>query len=431
MNDSKTHINLRNSFWFLPVVYGIISAIVVGMSTWIDIAFVSQLEGTYSNLFLASEKIAQSLYGPLVTAILTMTTISFSSIMVVLTTYSSQFSPRTLQDFISDRFTQHVLGIFVAGFIFALVNMLFLTGKDDRLLLSPVLTVLIAIACLLFFILFIHHSSSFVQVSNLIQKITRETLALLDTKEEMIDGERFEGWDSWEKLELRDSDGVPIYSEKMGYIQEIQYDDLVERAAQDDVIIRLNVVVGQYVKRGSLLGTVWMKDNSSFGKNSLLNRIAIGTERINTQDLEFSIQKLVEIALRAISPSVNDPHTAINCTNRLGSILYRIGEVYQPKETFFDSEKNLRVMTSPKSFFQYLYKSFYLIRHYGKDDVAVMNGVLEALILTAEGQREEIKSDVRKFHAYIMEGIDFEHYPELDKEFIMTTSKYLEEICKK
>lgn len=431
MNDSKTHINLRNSFWFLPVVYGIISVIVVGISTWIDIAFVSQLEGTYSNLFLASEKIAQSLYGPLVTAILTMTTISFSSIMVVLTTYSSQFSPRTLQDFISDRFTQHVLGIFVAGFIFALVNMLFLTGKDDRLLLSPVLTVLIAIACLLFFILFIHHSSSFVQVSNLIEKITRETLSLLDTKEEMIEGERFEGWDSWEKLELRDSDGVPIYSGKMGYIQEIQYDDLVKRAAQDDVIIRLNVVVGQYVKRGSLLGTVWMKENSSFGKSSLLNRVAIGTERINTQDLEFSIQKLVEIALRAISPSVNDPHTAINCTNRLGSILYRIGEVYQPKETFFDSNKNLRVMTSPKSFFQYLYKSFYLIRHYGKDDVAVMNGVLEALILTAEGQREEIKSDVRKFHAYLMEGIDFEHYPELDKEFIMTTSKYLEEICKK
>ncbi|WP_270179710.1 DUF2254 domain-containing protein [Alkalihalobacillus sp. CinArs1] len=431
MNDSKTMIKLRNSFWFLPVIYGILSVVVVGISTWIDIAYMSQLDGTYSKLFLASEKIAQSLYGPLITAILTMTTISFSSIMVVLTTYSSQFSPRTLQDFISDRFTQHVLGIFVAGFVFALFNMLFLTGKDERLLLSPVLTVVIAVVCLLFFVLFIHHSSSFVQVSNLIEKITRETLALLDTKEELIAGEKFEDWDGWEKLELREGDGIPIYSEKMGYIQQIQYENLVEHSKQDDLIIRLNAVVGQYVRRGSLLGTVWVNGNDPFKKNTVLNVIKIGSERINTQDLEFSIQKLVEISLRAISPSVNDPHTAINCTNRLGSILHRIGEVYRPKEVFFDSNRNLRVMTSPKSFFHYLYKSFYLIRHYGKGDVSVINGVLEALILTAEGQREEIKSDIRKFHAYIMEGIDFEQYPELDKELITTTSDYLTEICKK
>lgn len=431
MNLSKTFINLRNSFWFLPVVYGILSVVVVGMSTWIDLAYVSQLEGTFPKLFLATEKIAQALYGPLITAILTMTTISFSSIMVVLTTYSSQFSPRTLQDFISDRFTQHVLGIFVAGFVFALVNMLLLTGKDDRILLSPLLTVLLAITCLLFFILFIHHSATFVQVNNLIEKITRESLLLLDTKEELTDGKPFEEWDRWEERELREESGMPIYSRKMGYIQHIQYENLVQKAAQEDVVIRLEVVVGRYVKRGSLIGTVWRSEKSSFSEVDLLNRMKIGTERINDQDLEFSIQKLVEIALRAISPSVNDPHTAINCTNRIGSILSRIGEAYYPKEAYFDSDKNLRLLMSPKSFFQYLYKSFYLIRHYGKEDVAVVNGILEALILTAEGQREEIKSDVRRFHDYIMEGIDLDHHPDLDKELIRETSELLRNICKK
>ncbi|MFP3339618.1 DUF2254 family protein, partial [Micrococcus sp. SIMBA_131] len=89
--------------------------------------------------------------------------------------YSSQFSPSTLQDFISDRFTQHVLGVFVAGFNFALVNMLLLTGKDSRIILSPLLTVILAITCLLFFVLFIHHSATFVQVNNLIEKITRKS----------------------------------------------------------------------------------------------------------------------------------------------------------------------------------------------------------------------------------------------------------------
>ncbi|MCA0991999.1 DUF2254 domain-containing protein [Pseudalkalibacillus hwajinpoensis] len=430
MNYSKTSINLRNSFWFLPVVYGLISLAVVGLTTWIDIMYVSQLQGTLPKLFLATEKLAQSLYAPLVTAILTMTTISFSSIMVVLTTYSSQFSPRTLQDFISDRFTQHVLGVFVAGFVFALVNMLLLTGKDSRIILSPLLTVILAITCLLFFILFIHHSATFVQVNNLIEKITRRSLYLVEKKSELYEGETFEKWDRWEESELREEDGIPIYSHKMGYIQQIPYSKLVDLATQNESIIRLNSDVGNYVKEGSRIATVWMKDSSTFSTDNFLNSIAIGTERINDQDLEFSIQKLVDIALRAISPSVNDPHTAVNCTNRIGTILSKIGHSYDPKEAFFDKERNLRVLSTPKPFFQYLYKSFYQIRHYGKDDVSMLNGILDALILTADGQRKEIKADVQRFHQYLLTSIDLNELPDLDREFLLHTSEVLNDVCK-
>ncbi|MGA9289768.1 MAG: DUF2254 domain-containing protein [Anaerobacillus sp.] len=430
MNYSKTSINLRNSFWFLPVVYGLLSIVVVALSTWVDLAYISHFSGTMSKLFLSTEKIAQSLYGPLITAILTMTTISFSSIMVVLTTYSSQFSPRTLQDFISDRFTQHVLGVFVAGFIFALVNMLLLTGKDSRILLSPVLTVILAIICILFFILFIHHSATFVQVNNLLEKITKQSLYLVKSKDELHDGETFEKWDSWEKKELREDEGMPIYSQKMGYIQRIPYNKLIDIASQNDCVIRLDSDVGNYVKSGSRIATVWSEDLSSFSENSLLFTIAIGTERINDQDLEFSIQKLVDIALRAISPSVNDPHTAMNCTNRIGTILSKIGDTYDPKEAFFDKKRNLRVLTTPKPFFQYVYKSFYQIRHYGKDDVSVLNGILEALILTAEGQRKEIKEDVQRFHNYLMTSIDLNELPDLDRKLLQHTSDVLHQTCK-
>ncbi|WP_165997397.1 DUF2254 domain-containing protein [Bacillus sp. Cs-700] len=430
MNYSKTLINLRNSFWFLPVVYGFISLVVVGLSTWIDLMYISQLHGTLPKLFLSTEKVAQALYGPLVTAILTMTTISFSSIMVVLTTYSSQFSPRTLQDFISDRFTQHVLGVFVAGFNFALVNMLLLTGKDSRIILSPLLTVILAITCLLFFILFIHHSATFVQVNNLIEKITRKSLYIVEKKSELYEGETFEKWDRWEESELREEDGMPIYSHKMGYIQQIPYSKLVDLATQNESIIRLDSDVGNYVKDGSRIATVWIKGSSTFSADNFLNSIAIGTERINEQDLEFSIQKLVDIALRAISPSVNDPHTAVNCTNRIGTILSKIGHTYDPKEAFFDKERNLRVLSTPKPFFQYLYKSFYQIRHYGKDDVSMLNGILDALILTADGQRKEIKADVQRFHQYLLTSIDLNDLPDLDREFLLHTSEVLNDVCK-
>lgn len=430
MNFSKASINLRNSFWFLPVVYGLISLVVVALSTWADLIYVSQLEGQLPKLFLSTEKVAQSLYGPLVTAILTMTTISFSSIMVVLTTYSSQFSPRVLQDFISDRFTQHVLGIFVAGFVFALVNLLLLTGKDSRIIVSPLLTVILAITCLLFFVLFIHHSAAFVQVNNLIEKIARKSLSLVENKGELHEGEMFEKWDSWEISELKEDEGLPIYSKKMGYIQFIPYKKLIQIATQSESVIRIDADVGRYVNPGTRLATVWSSDWSSFSESNVVNSIAIGTERINEQDLEFSIQKLVEIALRAISPSVNDPHTAINCTNRIGTILSKIGHTYQPKEAFFDEKRNLRVLTEPKPFFQYLYKSFYQIRHYGQDDVAMLNGILDALILTADGQTEAIKQDVQKFHSYVMNSIDLNHFPDLDRELLQHTSDELNRICK-
>ncbi|MDQ0481149.1 DUF2254 domain-containing protein [Guptibacillus hwajinpoensis] len=430
MNFSKTSINLRNSFWFLPVVYGLISLVVVALSTWMDLMYVSQLQGQLPKLFLSTEKVAQSLYGPLVTAILTMTTISFSSIMVVLTTYSSQFSPRVLQDFISDRFTQHVLGVFVAGFVFALVNLLLLTGKDSRIIVSPLLTVIVAITCLFIFILFIHHSAAFVQVNNLIEKIARKSLSLVDNKSELHEGETFEKWDSWEQKELKENEGRPIYSKKMGYIQFIPYKKLIQIATQTDSVVRIDADVGRYVNPGTKLATVWSADSSSFSESNIVNSIAIGTERINEQDLEFSIQKLVEIALRAISPSVNDPHTAINCTNRIGTILSKIGYTYQPKEAFFDEKRNLRVLTEPKPFFQYLYKSFYQIRHYGQDDVAMLNGILDALILTADGQKKEIKQDVQKFHSYVMNSIDLDNFPDLDRELLQHTSDELNRICK-
>ncbi|MFP3489289.1 DUF2254 family protein, partial [Staphylococcus sp. SIMBA_130] len=90
--------------------------------------------------------------------------------------------------------------------------MLLLTGKDSRIILSPLLTVILAITCLLFFVLFIHHSATFVQVNNLIEKITRKSLYIVEKKSELYEGETFEKWDRWEESELREEDGMPIYS---------------------------------------------------------------------------------------------------------------------------------------------------------------------------------------------------------------------------
>jgi len=174
--DSMFWIRIRDSYWFMPSIYSIFSIIAVAITTMIDVYFITDVMRYIPDIFLTNRSTAMSLYSALITSILTMTTISFSSIMVVLTTYSQQFSPRTLQDFMTDQVTQNVLGVYVFGFIFALLNLVLLTENKTKMLISPFLTVIVAIISLGFFVVFIHHSSRWVQVNNLIGKIQDETI---------------------------------------------------------------------------------------------------------------------------------------------------------------------------------------------------------------------------------------------------------------
>src|SRR5690625_4416308 len=109
-----------------------------------------------------------------------MTTITFSMIMVVLTTFSGQFSPRTLQTFISDRMTQNVLAIFISGFTYDIIVFFQLKSPNTKVLfISPIIAVIIAIIAAIFFVLYINHIAKMVQANNLINRLTKEALQIV------------------------------------------------------------------------------------------------------------------------------------------------------------------------------------------------------------------------------------------------------------
>src|SRR5690625_5307300 len=150
----KVWMNIRGSFWFLPTVYGMLSLILVFVINIADAWLIASIKDQIPKQLLTSKDTAKKLYAALVTAILTMTTISFSVIMVILTTYSTQFSPRTLQDFMRSRTTQHVLGIYCFGFIFALLLLIFVDHGNS--VTGPFFMVGIVIVFLSFFVFFIY-----------------------------------------------------------------------------------------------------------------------------------------------------------------------------------------------------------------------------------------------------------------------------------
>src|SRR5699024_10487335 len=188
---------------------------------------------------LTSKDTAKKLYAALVTAILTMTTISFSVIMVVLTTYSTQFSPRTLQDFMRSRTTQHVLGIYCFGFIFALLLLIFVDHGNP--VAGPFIMAGIAIVCLAFFVYFIHHSARWIQVNNLIAKIRMDGSSIIKyvfKKEKLPE---YSVWDEEEINRLRSLSKTVINAKHSGYVQEIRWNGMVEWAKKHDYVIDLHV----------------------------------------------------------------------------------------------------------------------------------------------------------------------------------------------
>ncbi|MGP4076090.1 DUF2254 domain-containing protein [Halobacillus sp. K22] len=432
MNREKIWVKVRDSFWFLPTLYSLLSIISVILISFIDLWIVPQVQENMPKIFLTEKSVATTLYGSLITSILTMTTISFSTIMVVLTTYSTQFSPRTLQDFMKSRVTQHVLGVYSFGFIFALVNLLLLGGTQKKGLVSPFLTVVVSIICLGFFILFIHHSSRFLQVNNLIGDIRQTTSKVIaNTFKEKSYNETTE-WDEKDLESLKQNSQGVIFANQSGYLQGMQMGLFIQWAVKNDLFIEANTLIGDYVQKGMPLFYYWKVNGSEEIKpEEALQYIIVGNERTDIQDIEFSIQKLVEIAVKAISPSINDPHTAVNCINRIGSLLAELGSVYEPIRYYADDNNSLRLKVEPREFHDYLYTSFYQMRIYGSHDFSVMNGVIEALYKISVVHDNQIKEDVWRFGRYMMKAVDTKSMDQLDFEYFDKQAQKLASACNK
>nr|WP_252312475.1 DUF2254 family protein [Sinobaca sp. H24] len=129
------------------------------------------------------------------------------------------------------------------------------------------------------------------------------------------------------------------------------------------------------------------------------------------------MQKIVEIALRAISPAINDPHTAANCINRIGALLSELSHVHTNDQYFTDDEGQLRLVMPVKPYKEYLYKSFYQIRLYGQNDISVMGACVEALTMLIKTGNHRVLQEVTSFSRYMEDAVAEEQLADWDKEY--------------
>ena len=371
---------LRGGFLVRPlaiaVILGAVGALLSsleeslpGISAWIP-----------STLFPSREDpaVAQVILGSIATSIMTVVSIVFAILLMTLTLASTQFSPRILVSFVRDRTTQWTLGVFLGTFSYCIAALPAARALPHAFV--PVATVtgamLLALVCVGWLIYFINHISRSISVNHIVDRIARETELVIDQLMPYPRG-RFPLQDRSEVSSAKD--GTPILSPRSGYICYVDINRLVALAQAYRISVHLERRVGQFVPAGIPLARVSKAERVPADRAlHLIAAFDIGSTRTMQQDVEFGIIQIVDIALRAMSPAVNDPSTAISCVDQLSRIIIFWTSRMPPPSHYYAPPHVLRLVVPWMSFDGLLDTAFEQIRHYAVADVAVSLRLMRA-----------------------------------------------------
>ncbi len=327
----------------------------------------------------ADPQVAQAILTTIATATMTVVSIVFAILLMTLTLASTQFSPRILVSFMRDQVTQWTLGIFLGTFSYCIAALPAARSLPSPFV--PVVTVVGAMAlaptCVGWLIYFIHHISVAISVNTIIDRIRRETEEVID---ELMPYPR-----RAVNMEARDG-AIPadldcaVTSRESGYIRYVDIGRLRSLAKAYGICVRLERRVGHFIAEGVPLPKTTRGGRITNERAlELLAAIDIGPRRTLQQDVEFGIVQIVDIALRAMSPAVNDPSTALSCVDQLSCILIRWLSREAPRSTYYDPPHVLRVVVPWIKFEGLLDLAFEQIRHYAAADAAVSLRLMRAL----------------------------------------------------
>ena len=365
-------MRLRISFWFIPGLLVVLAGGAAYLALAVDRVWDGALTASFPQLTKVSGDGVRSVLSTAASSVLTLAGITFSSTLVALTLASSQYGGRLLRNFIRSLTNQISLGILLGNFVFCLIVLRSVrTGGSDDFIphIAALSAFILTLGSLGAFIVFIHHIATSLQADNIVSTVYEE---LDEAIEQHFPDERPEGdkeedeQASEEKIDWDDlEDEVPIPAPKSGYIQAIAFDTLVDRCKHLDLRCRVLHRAGHFVNAGTgLLATSGEKAKtlSEEDREALLDAYIIGRLRTAEQDSEFCIRQLVEVSLRALSPGINDPFTAMNCIDLLGAALAKIAQRKLPKRHFSDSDGAQRVRARPIIFDDLLDVAFHQIR---------------------------------------------------------------------
>ncbi len=387
---------LRTSLWFVPAVEVVAAIGLFSLTTALDKAAYRGDFTVPSWVISGAADAARQILTAIAAAVITVVGVVFSIILVTLTLASTQFGPRMLRNFIRDRGTQLTLGTFVATFVYAVLVLVSIgTGSHGAFVphIGVTVTLGLMVADLAVLIYFIHHTAISIQLPQVIASIAADLADAIAVQGGGSRGPRLEsGPTAVELLSRAEAEGEVLLAPASGYLQFIRHQSLVKLAAEADAVICLEHRPGHFLVRGHRFAKVWPPQAAPLVRQALGRAHIIGPHRTLTQDVSFGIDQLVEIAIRALSPAVNDTFTAMTCIDWLGENLCKIVAAWHPSRVHRDQHGRIRVISAEPGYDRLVRRSFEKIRQASLGMPAVMIRLLEALArimaeTTNDGQR--------------------------------------------
>lgn len=373
--------SLRGGFLVRPLTIALVIGSCGAMFSWLEEANPAISDWVPASLFPShtDPQVVQVILGGIAASIMTVVSIVFAILLMTLTLASMQFSPRIIVSFARDHVTQWTLGVFLGTFLYCMAALP--AARSSPKPFAPVGTaagaMLLAIACVAWLLFFIHHISQAISVSQIVARIAAETeLMIDDVMPRPRSATRLDVPEIAEPL----SQATPVLSDFSGYIRYLDTKRLIFLASSYRVKLRVLRRVGQFVPAGVPLLLVYKAERLTPDDYAeFLGAFDFGPSRTLQQDIEFGVLQIVDIALKAISPAVNDPTTAINSVDQLSRILIRFASRDLPDSLLYDMAGVARVSIPWVDFDHLLHSAFEQIRMYSKTDVAVSLRLLRAL----------------------------------------------------
>ncbi len=424
----------RTGFWFVPLLFVVAAVIVAVAMPMVDAASEDWLldRVPWIATTTAAARPTLSVIGG---AMITVTGVVFSITVVALSIASSQFGTRTLRNFTDDRVTQVAIGMFVGTSLYCFLVMRSvreLNGSAFVPHLSVAVGVLLAMISIGVLILFIHHVAMAIQAPQILDSLGYDLDGAIDRlfpekigeppkRPDASDGECQAG-------ELPE-EFATVKADRQGYIQGVDGQGLIELAEAHDLVIELDKRPGDFVASDSRVARVWPADKLTDEIAGELNdAIIVGSRRTPRQDIGCSVDEMVEVAVRALSPGINDPFTAINCIDRLSASLGRLAGREVPSAYRCDGEGHLRLVARPATFVEVLDAALADIRRYGRTSTSVSVRLMGALRLILQYvKRHDYREAILRQADRIIEAFEMENHQPCDRQLMRHSYEALTE----
>ncbi len=381
----RTWDRMRVNFLFIPGIMALIAVFLAFFIFWLDNQIPNDMLNTYS--FLVSGTVDES-RGYLLnmgTVILTTAGVVFTLLTLPLSTVAAQYGSRLLRIFLGDRTTQFVLGIFVATFTYSIISAIIIPSAEinpDAPNITVTVGLYLLIASFASLILLIQHISTMLQAPNIAAAAGVELHEVVseENRTDVGGGEYKRQTEKDLPDSIMEAEPHLVVMYRTGYIKYIDLKSILPLAEKNDIVIRIVNKPGNFVRSGMVIARTWPagRIDTELDQN-IRNTFHLGRQRTPTQDAEYAVNQLTEMAVRAMSPAINDPFTAMTCLDHIGNGLAMFVRQGPITPNIYDRNGQLRLIFDPVTFDELLNAAFDMLRHASSDNASVLLHMLKTI----------------------------------------------------